>query len=201
MDTVSVGASTTYALARLDTLPYPSGVARERRPADSIVGRNIQAAMAAHVPPMSPSDVARKLGVVPQWVNDKVLRWDKIDLANLLRIAWALDVDVNVLVRGLNVDYDQVAKEKSGGRDLLRPAGAVEFSLTTGRVHGPTTGPQWDTPERLNAELESLAGRYRALTFSIGQHGTGGSKTGGGSDGSPHLVAPHKGRRKGGRRG
>jgi transcriptional regulator with XRE-family HTH domain len=69
--------------------------------------RNIRRLMKARG--IGPSALARRCGVPPQRTNDWLNRSKTLELPTLLRIAAALEADVNELVTGLDLNYDKVA--------------------------------------------------------------------------------------------
>jgi plasmid maintenance system antidote protein VapI len=123
----------SYELARLEALSYPSPVAKRRKDEpQSRIARNILAAMSAAG--VTPSELARRLGVPPQAVNDRLYRYKTMEIATALQCAAALGVSIDHLVRGVDERYDRA------GVDLSRHAG-VEPSARhiKAGAHDPAT--------------------------------------------------------------
>jgi len=126
--------------------------------------------MAAKHPPMRPVDLAERLGITQQQVNDWLgPRGRRVSLDNLVRLARALEVSTDHLVEGLDKTYDQWRRDQArhrleGNTSTQHKAGADVISSTETRALE-------DRIAALEKELESTYGlirRFKAVADTAG---------------------------------
>lgn len=105
---------------------------------------------------VSPTELARRMKVTPQQVNDWLNRANVVTLRNLLRIAVGLGRPVDDLIRGLNTEYD-------AGRDLIRQGAKINQKPST-------EGGSPDVDDATVVLLEALRNEHAEFRSQIEEH-------------------------------
>lgn len=104
-------------VASASDLTYSPAVRPSKRP-DHPIGRNILDILRDEG--LKPVDLAERLGVMPQQVNDWIYRRAEHSPATLTKLARALRRTVDELIRGVDVDYDASRADVLPRADVLR---------------------------------------------------------------------------------